>query len=165
MMRAHKLLPPLLLATLAAPLMSGCSGSAEAPQVSFCKTLSSEMSGMPQAVQNFTVENRMARFEDLEVKLSFDVVVTADTTQKINASCFYRYDTAKEEGMVGPDLMQVYETAPYRMHFNDREVPKDILVSAVKEGMFVQAEANLKAIQDSVQEAAEKVRETAESYR
>lgn len=150
--------------TFSAWLLASCSGNPEAPQVSFCKTLSSQMTGVPDSVVVTDIKKSMARFEDMKVDLSFNVNLTPETSRPMSATCFYSYDSNKEEGMIGPDLVQNYETSPHRMIFNGIEVPKDVLLTAVNKGVFVQAEANLKAIRQSVEQAAKKVREAAESY-
>lgn len=143
-------------------VLASCSMSTEDTRISFCKTLASQMTGAPDAVVWTDTQKSMARFEDMQVDLRFKVNLGSGSSQSMAASCFYEYDVRNEqESMIGVDITQNYETAPHKMIFNGAVVPKGVLFDAVNKGLFVQAEANLRAIQKSATEAVQKVRETA----
>lgn len=143
--------------------LGACSFSTEDVHTSFCKTLTSQMTGVPDYVIWKNADTKMVRLEDMEVKLDFDVVFPGGESQAMTSTCFYEYDVrAEQESMIGVDIRQNFSTAPNKMIFNGQVIPESVLVAATNKGHFVQAEQNLKMIKAAAEKAAAKARSVAE---
>ncbi|MGB0721839.1 MAG: hypothetical protein ACPGU7_05515 [Gammaproteobacteria bacterium] len=109
----------------------------------------------PQLVTWTSERLEHARFKDLETHIGFEVdYKDGARSGPLEATCFYEWDETVEENVstdTNPLLM--YHSQPERMVFTGREVPRPVLLAAIKAATINELREGSGRLQQGVQAA------------
>lgn len=144
-------------------VLPGCSSPPEDVRLTLCKSLVTTLTESPETVIWKENENKMARFENLEMKLQFEAQQQDGSIAPMHATCFYEYDEAIEEDIfTHTDPLSAYKTLPYEMTLNGQPVPKPVLSKNINTAMLKQGKEFADRVQKEIKDTAQKIKNVAQ---
>ena len=140
-------------------VLPGCSSPLEDVRLTLCKSLVTTLLESPETIVWKESENKMARFENLEMKLQFEAQQQDGSIAPMRATCFYEYDEAVEEDIfTHTDPLAAYKTLPYEMTLSGEPVPKPVLSKNINVAMLKQGKDFADRVQKEVKDTAQKIK-------
>ena len=149
--------PMLATIGLSTLMLSACSGSTEDVRVTFCKDIAAAMvpSGATITWDEPTIA--ISRPSHAITQLSFAIEDTAGAATA-EAACWFKFQRGGHSPSAVANPILEYETLPYAMTFNNRELSAAELKKLVNAEQLRRAGALLDTLQKGATDVADQVR-------
>ena len=116
----------LIAITLLSVTLLSCGGKTEDVRISLCRDLSTNLVDLEQTPQWLDMKTYIKRPAYARISLAFKA-----NAGNYKAACYFEYDAREENVITHTDPLSAYDTLPYKMTINGKNVPKRIIHDAV----------------------------------